>query len=285
MPPNIPTKTLGGKQFWGDLRFYGAWRIQQHVLTGHCRLLDGGMVRRSWGSREECDGALADVIATGKVKIETKKACLLVHGYIRSKDSLSTMKAHLEANGYTVYDVGYPSAQTDLGSLVAQLKAVYESTGEDFERVDWVTHSLGGILARGVLTQYETLPVETRVVMMGPPNQGAVMADLLLGWWPSEYILGPVGKDLGKKMEAAVQTLGTPKCDVGIIAGAKGTEGGWNPLIPGDDDGVVGVESTKLEGMKDWISVRALHTLIMNHPDTLAQVVRFLDKGAFGEKE
>ena len=283
MPPNIPIKTLGGKQFWGDVRFYGEWRIQQNVLTKHFRLLDGAMVRRAWGGREACDDALAEAIAKGEAKTKTKKACLLVHGYIRSKDSLSTMKAHLEANGYTVYDVSYPSTQTNLDALVAQLKAVYESSASDFERVDWVTHSLGGILARGVLTQYETLPVVTRVVMMGPPSQGAVLADLLLGWWPSEFVLGPVGKDLGKKLEAAVQTLGTPKCDVGIIAGAKGTEGGWNPLIPGDDDGVVGVESTRLEGMKDWISVRALHTLIMNHPDSLSQVVHFLDEGKFRE--
>ena len=34
-------QTLGGVLLWGDELFFHDWRIQRHVITGHCRLLDG----------------------------------------------------------------------------------------------------------------------------------------------------------------------------------------------------------------------------------------------------
>src|SRR4051812_7875773 len=35
--PNLPVRTAGGLQVWGDRRWDGGWRIQENVLTGHCR--------------------------------------------------------------------------------------------------------------------------------------------------------------------------------------------------------------------------------------------------------
>ena len=35
-------KTLGGRQFWGDVHYFRGWRIQQNVFTKHYRLLDPG---------------------------------------------------------------------------------------------------------------------------------------------------------------------------------------------------------------------------------------------------
>ena len=51
---NIPTWTLGGKQFWTDELIHGRWRIQRHAISGHYRLLDPANVRRAWGSWDTC---------------------------------------------------------------------------------------------------------------------------------------------------------------------------------------------------------------------------------------
>src|SRR2546425_11887355 len=58
---NVAMKTLGGRQVWGDVVHFHAWRIQQNVLTKHYRLLDGDDVRHAWGSREQCQAKLDEI--------------------------------------------------------------------------------------------------------------------------------------------------------------------------------------------------------------------------------
>ena len=85
----VHLKTLGGRQFWGDLAYFHGWRIQQHVLTKHCRLLDPDDYRSCSGTLAECQ------VALNKVRLESKKgpmsghAVILVHGIIRSSKSLN----------------------------------------------------------------------------------------------------------------------------------------------------------------------------------------------------
>lgn len=50
--PNIPLPTLGGLVFWNDLIEVNGWRVQQNVITGHCRVLDEDNIRRAWGGEE-----------------------------------------------------------------------------------------------------------------------------------------------------------------------------------------------------------------------------------------
>ncbi len=51
--PNIPVKTMGGKVFWNDLAQSNGWRLQQNMITHHCRILDPNNVRRAWGFSED----------------------------------------------------------------------------------------------------------------------------------------------------------------------------------------------------------------------------------------
>ena len=50
--PNIATKTMGGKVWWRDLVSLNGWRIQQNLVTKHCRILDPDDVRRAWGGED-----------------------------------------------------------------------------------------------------------------------------------------------------------------------------------------------------------------------------------------
>lgn len=49
--------------------------------------------------------------------------------------------------------------------------------------------------------------------------------------------------------------MSPPPIEFGVIAGGTGMKMGINPLLPGDDDGTITVEETKLEGMKDFIQI------------------------------
>ncbi len=58
---SLLSKTAGGTQLWTDHLYRGEFRIQQNVLTGHWRLLDANDVRRTWGTRAECETLLDDL--------------------------------------------------------------------------------------------------------------------------------------------------------------------------------------------------------------------------------
>ena len=54
-------KTLSGRQFWSDVRFFRSWRIQRNVFTGHFRLLDPRNHRHAFGTLETCLATLEEI--------------------------------------------------------------------------------------------------------------------------------------------------------------------------------------------------------------------------------
>ena len=59
---NIEMKTMGGKTFWRDLANVDGWRIQEHILTGNCRILDPQNVRKAWGGKQAMLNAFDELI-------------------------------------------------------------------------------------------------------------------------------------------------------------------------------------------------------------------------------
>ena len=52
-------------------------------------------------------------------------------------------------------------------------------------------------------------------------------------------------------------------------------------IIPGEDDGRVSVESTKLDGMSDHIVISATHTFFPSNKIAQHQILKFLESGEF----
>lgn len=50
--PNIPFPTMGGQFFWNELANVNGWRVQQNMLTQHCRVLDPDDMRIAWGGAD-----------------------------------------------------------------------------------------------------------------------------------------------------------------------------------------------------------------------------------------
>ena len=73
--------------------------------------------------------------------------------------------------------------------------------------------------------------------------------------------------------------------ELGVLAGSRSLNplGSW--LIPGDDDGTVGVASTRVDGMRDFRVLETSHSRILRDPRALAEVVHFLETGAFRARD
>ena len=46
---NIPFQTMGGNVWWNTLVSRGGYKLQQHKITGHARILDSNNMRVAWG--------------------------------------------------------------------------------------------------------------------------------------------------------------------------------------------------------------------------------------------
>jgi hypothetical protein len=91
----------------------------------------------------------------------------------------------------------------------------------------------------------------------------------------------PAGQQLISAEDGYCAALPTPRFEFGILSGARGTLKGYNPLIPGDDDGTVTVACTRLPGAADFITVPGLHSFLMNRDDAIEHTVRFIQTGRF----
>jgi hypothetical protein len=186
---------------------------------------------------------------------------------------------------YDVFNVGYPSRTADIETLATDVaRQVREWATE--RRLDFVTHSLGGILLR-VAIDRGFLPLEQigRVVMLGPPNGGSELADVLpripVFGWIYRQCTGPAGLQLGTRQNGVPRRLPPVSFDLGVIAGSRS----YNPLfsaILGDaNDGKVRVEQARVEGMRDFLVVPHWHPLLMIAPTVVSQIVHYLEAGSF----
>jgi hypothetical protein len=117
--------------------------------------------------------------------------------------------------------------------------------------------------------------------MLSPPSQGSELVDAFADSPLLRSILGPAGSRLGTDSASIPNQLGDVRFSLGIITGDRSLNplGSW--LIPGPDDGKVGVDRANIEGAADFKVVSATHTFIMNRRDVAEEIVHFLRHGRF----
>jgi hypothetical protein len=77
------------------------------------------------------------------------------------------------------------------------------------------------------------------------------------------------------------QDLAVPTCPFGIVAGGKGDDRGYSTLLAGDDDAVVRVAETHLDGADDFLLVPVSHAAMMKNATVQRATVSFLETGRF----
>jgi pimeloyl-ACP methyl ester carboxylesterase len=210
-----------------------------------------------------------------------KDNVVLLHGAGRSRRSMSRMAKALGRAGYRVHNLGYPSRQAPIEVLRELVERQINELGlKPKVKIHFVTHSLGGIVLRYLL-RHQRPPNLGRVVMLAPPNQGANLADMFEHSPLYNWILGPVGRQIGTKPDSIPNTLGPADFEVGIIAGSRSANPFFSIMIPGLDDGRISVESTILAGMADFLVLPCIHPLIMNDKHVIRQSIHFLAYGCF----
>jgi len=221
-------------------------------------------------------GALAwcaptqDIVAQSAVpiaeRVQSRELVVVVHGMGRTSRSMRPMALALEEAGYDVVNIGYSSLCCTIAELGAAVLRELETQRQPrHEVVHFVSHSLGGIIVRWILTQGSKPAGIGRAVMLAPPNQGSRSADRytpLIGW-----LLEPID-ELRTDSTATVRTM--PRV-VGVPIG----------VISGRQDGKLTYEDSHLDEAAAHVVVDGYHTFLMRRHEVHRLTIGFLRTGRF----
>jgi pimeloyl-ACP methyl ester carboxylesterase len=208
-----------------------------------------------------------------------KDVVVLLHGLGRTKTAMWLLAARLEDAGFRVERIGYDSLTQSPDEILTEVSRKIDACCAGHrQKIHFVGHSLGGLVIRAYLQEHRVEHLG-RVVLVGTPNQGTELVDRFRDncLFP---LLGPTTAALGTDDASLPRRLSDPYYPVGVIAGVNDS-GRNDHILPGRDDGLVPVESTRLEGMTDFIEVESAHSMMRYDKEVAGQVIAFLKRGAF----
>lgn len=214
---------------------------------------------------------------------EAKGNVVLLHGIFRSKFDMMLLENAFQKEGYNTLNIPYPSREKNLEDITDFVHTEITSHKEYSAQfpLHFVTHSMGGLIARYYIALYAPKNLG-KVVMLGTPNKGSEFADL----FSETQVLAPIYRSIfgpaGNQLTTTYEHIDTDvNYPLGVIAGDISI----NPLAPfvmnGAHDGIVAVDSTKIEGMDDHITLPACHSFMMFDGDVITQCLYFLENGVF----
>jgi pimeloyl-ACP methyl ester carboxylesterase len=196
---------------------------------------------------------------------------VLLHGLWMPRASMRWMAARLRDAGYAPSLFSYATVSGGPEAAVPALVATLRR-----EPCHVLAHSLGGLVTLRALQDAPELPVE-RVVCLGSPLCGSAAATGLAR-------LPLAAASLGRSAELLRSGCGawTGRAEVGVVAGR--TPLGLGQLFGrfrGDNDGTVGVDETRIDGLAGHAVIATSHTGLLFSPEAARLAVGFLQDGRF----
>jgi len=195
---------------------------------------------------------------------------ILVPGLWVPAAAMALIAARLARRGYVTRSFAYRGR--------APLEANIERLARyiDGRTVHLVGHSLGGVLVYDMLARHAEMP-SGNVVLLGAPVRGCYAGRRLGSRTLGRWMLGACAARWEKR-EARWQRAER----LGVIAGTLPLGlGRALGALPGDNDGVVCVDETMVEGMSDRALVPAGHSMLAVSGRVSALVEHFLGTGRF----
>lgn len=213
-------------------------------------------------------------------EIQNDDSVVLLHGLARTESSMEKLGSALRRESFLVVNSGYPSRKKRIEELAASVIPEAIQKCGDAKNIHFVTHSLGGILLREYLSKTK-IDRLGRVVMLGPPNKGSQVVDKLKSFPGFRLLNGPAGDQLGTNSDSVPNQLGPVDFELGVIAGNRSINIFLSTLLSGPNDGKVSVESTKVKGMSQHLTVPVSHPFMMKNNTVIGHVLHFLKFGSF----
>ncbi len=191
---------------------------------------------------------------------------VLLHGLFATSRSMRIIEGRLTGLGYQVHNWSYPTFWRSTATHVRRLLPLLNTLESDSQvgSLHFVTHSMGGILARGAL-HVANFRKAKRLVMLAPPNKGSHLTRISMG--PFAWCV-PAIAELSEGPGSLPNRLTiAPEIEIGVIAAQQ--------------DFVVQMANTRLVNQRDHYTVDTTHFGLPRHEIAVQQVVHFLACGRF----
>lgn len=205
----------------------------------------------------------------------SRPSALVVHGLWMSGLETHWLRQRLAARGFDAHAFTYHSLHADLPEVLAALEARVRALPPP---VHLVGHSLGGLVLLTLFDQASGLP-DGRVVLLGSPACGSCAATAVSRWPIGPAVLGRLA--LQELVGERRRTWAHPR-DLGVIAGC--TSAGMGRFVadlPEPNDGTVGVDETRIDGMTEHLVLPVTHTGMMLSTEVADRTSCFLANGRF----
>ena len=202
---------------------------------------------------------------------------VLLHGLWRGLRAMQPLARALANEGFSTLNLPYPSSRLPVNVLAERVRAQVAAIADD-RPVHFISHSLGGIIVRKLLS--EGVPWQTgRVVMLAPPNCGSEIVDWSKCHPLLHQALGPAGRALGSDgLPTALPAL--PKSvEAAVIMGNRSSIPVFRNLLGPDNDGILATAKGHLDGLRGFSVINADHTFIQVHPESIRLCLQFLKTG------
>ena len=207
---------------------------------------------------------------------------ILLHGLGRTSRSMAALASSIDAAGHPTRNLDYRSRKRTVRECAEEVSSQLGDLRVG-DPVIGVTHSMGGVVLRSLASRFNW----QGVVMLAPPNHASSLAAWSSRIAPVRWIMGPACEELGREPH-----LPDPPKPCGVIVGTRGATldnpPSWLAAARGlfavDEvhDGTVSLREAMHPAVTDVAMVNASHTRIMDHPETVALVLKFLSTGGFG---
>jgi pimeloyl-ACP methyl ester carboxylesterase len=198
---------------------------------------------------------------------------VLAHGLWVPALVMTPLAARLAQAGFRCHLFSYHGRERPLDAHAERLARFAREVGP----AHFAGHSLGGLVVLQALEQHRSVAVGN-VLLLGSPVRGNFAGRRLAqhGW--GRWFLG-ASESLWREGRAARWTRPEP---LGVLAGT--TPVGLGRLfgaLPGANDGVVRVEETEVDGMRERIVLPVAHSTMLVSARVAAQAVSFLKDARF----
>jgi pimeloyl-ACP methyl ester carboxylesterase len=195
---------------------------------------------------------------------------VLVPGLWMPAGLMALMAARLGRAGYATHCFSYRGrepVQANIDRLVRYI---------DGRPVHFVGHSLGGVLIYDLLSEYPSM-LSGHVVLIGSPVRGCFAGRRLGSAAIGRWMLGACAERWSER--DAVWRRREP---LGVIAGTRALGlGRALGALPGENDGVVRVDETIVEGMTERVLLPQGHSMLPVSRRVAGLVQSFISSGRF----
>lgn len=274
-----------GSQFWTDWQWRRGYRLQACAVHPRWRVIDpqghGSLV----GPQAEAEAEFLRLAGPPDDTDSPPHIVVLLHGLMRTRRCMKRMEQALTEAGISpAIRFDYASTRQPVADIASGLCHLVNGLPAG-SRISFVCHSMGNIVLRYALGNWQTdgdprgvLERLHRVVMLGPPNQGAAIARLLAKTRLFGWVVGHGGLSLGPAWDQIDDHLATPPCRFAIVAGDLSRYHVVNPLIGPASDLVVGLDEAKLEGADPFVVMPIAHSTLMTDKRVIDFTVEYLSQ-------